>query len=131
MPLIAVSTFEVDDTAVVAGTDYYAYAAEGELRFVGVSGAYPRGIQVTYTYGHTSTPWAIKRAAMLATKSLLTQKAGKSKVPANVSRHTTEGTTFEFNQEDEDKRPWPWDDDASESVRSYWGSDRPLNVGVI
>lgn len=121
------------DGEVVADDTYFAYLDEGYVSVNNGLGSSPRDVVITYTYGFESTPFSIKRAAMQATKSLLDQSRSQGKkIPSNVQQYQTEGTTFVFDENRDDfLRPWPWDPDASQLVRSYWSSERPMTVGAV
>lgn len=130
LPVIAITSIE-NAGVVVAAESYYLYLEDGRIRFPSEIGLAPRVLEVAYTYGHTTTPWTIKRPAMQATKALLRQQSGRSKIPQRASQLQSEGTTILLNTEDDDKRPWPWEEDASRDVRSYWGPSRPIIAGAV
>lgn len=119
-PVIAVTSMMLDDD-VLDPDDYYLYADAGYIRL----GTEPtqhgyRRYTLTYTYGETECPDAVKGPCILATRSLLMQNL-PSQVPANVSQLTTEATTMLFGQFGaRDKKPWPWDQEASDQIKAYW-----------
>lgn len=129
VPVIEATTITIGDTELDV-TEFDVYGSESIVGFGSNVGSGRRAIVVEYTFGHTSTPWAIKRPVMQATKSLLDGQPGKSKIPARTSRYQTGSTTIERDTTSTDVKPWPWDDDASKAVRSYWGPFRPVNVGA-
>jgi hypothetical protein len=88
---------------------------------------------VTYRYGFTETPEAIKAPVIRALVSRVAQRLSQSdsRIPANTRQLTTETATFVFDGERLDARPWPWDPDATNDVRAYWDSSRPRKIGAI
>jgi len=119
-PVIAVTSMLLDDD-VLDPDDYYLYPDEGYLRLgVDPSRFGYRRYTLSYTYGATTCPLAVKGPAMLATRSLLMQNL-PTQVPSNVSQLTTEATTMLFGQfGTRDKKPWPWDQEASDQIKAYW-----------
>lgn len=132
VPIIAISALTSEGIPVVASS-YALYPEEGALAFTAISavGYSRRAVSITYTYGRLLTPALVKRAVMQAAYSLLFT-GGTSRIPANVRSYTTESTTFEIESERGEKtQPWPWDENASESIRSWWERDRPMLVGSL
>ena len=129
-PIISIEAVEVGGEEVEFETQTF----RGELASFTLSvPSLPRDrlVVLDFTYGHTSTPWAIRRPAMMATKSLLDGEEGRGgKIPSRVSRYDTEGTTF-LLERDEPKLPWPWDPDASAAVHAWWGARRPRSVAFV
>jgi hypothetical protein len=127
LPVIEVTSLDVAGTDVASNL-YAISPAQASVAFV----AAPLGVvNVAYTYGHTSTPATIRRAAMLATASLLSKpgKKAASKLPGNVVRYSTEGATLDLAADNNPVKPWPWDITSSGLVYSFWNAERPLMVG--
>lgn len=134
VPVIEVISLQIvtdAGTTTLDATDYTLIRSMGVLRLKesvrrGTAGLY----QLTYSYGHTSCPYVVRRPAMQATLSLL-KDTEPTKVPANVSQMTTEATTFLIGTAGTVfSGPWPWDQEASEALRSYWGRNRPRRAGA-
>lgn len=119
-PVIDVTSMMLDDD-VLDPDDYYLYADAGYIRLGVEPSQYGyRRYTLSYTYGATECPMAVKGPCILATRSLLMQNL-PTQVPANVSQLTTEATTMLFGQfGTRDKKPWPWDQEASDQIKSYW-----------
>jgi hypothetical protein len=130
-PVVALTTFTRDALDIDPVT-YHFYPESGTVRFDNSTLEGRRTIVATYTYGFTSCPWSVKRPAILAAKSLLGKQEGRSGIPAGVTAYTSEGTRFELGDA---KRsggaPWPWDQDASNSIAAYWNSRRPRGVVFV
>jgi hypothetical protein len=139
VPVIAVASVTVDGILAVVDDHYTTDLALGIVGFHYGPDGFTVEAVTTYTYGHTSTPPAIKHAAMLATYSYIEANrpdggGGAGAIPPNVESYTTEGTTFVMRDEDigdDAFRPFDWDMVASRMVRSFWAPDRPRVVGNI
>lgn len=131
-PVIALTTFTRDGEAIDADT-YSFYPDIGKIWFDADQLEGRRVLVATYTYGFQSTPWSVKRPAILAAKSLLTGQEGRSAIPAGVTSYTTEGTRFELGDTPKagDVGPWPWDVSASRQVVSYWNPRRFRGVAFV
>lgn len=89
----------------------------------------PKGwCAVTYSYGHLRCPRQVRRPAMAATLSLL-RDSQPTKIPTTATQVTTESTTFVFGGKPAWRAPWPWDEAASDAVRTWWGPSRPRVIG--
>ena len=132
VPIIEITEI-TDDAVVVDATRYDVYLEEGVIAAPNGLGSKVRGVVISYTYGFDSTPFAVKHAAMQATKAMLDQAKGKgSRIPPNTSQMQTETTTLVFKDvTDDNLRPWPWAPSASQAVRSYWSDQRPMTAGAI
>ncbi len=135
VPVISVQSANLDGSAMSG----YVYDANGVVRFGVLDNDlqvldYLAVVDVSYTYGYDSVPWAIKRPCIDAARSLLWRSDPESNIPANTESYTNQGTTIRFapTSESEMDMPWPWAPDASREVRSYWGPKRPRRfiVGV-
>ena len=128
LPVIAVESITLVGNAL-SPVAYTAHLAEGVVTFAAVLPVWA-GVRVSYSYGFTETPATIRRAAMLATKTLLESAPGRSKIPPKTRSVTSEGTTIELSTEDGVVDPWPWDLAASALVVTYWDRERPRKVGA-
>lgn len=137
LPVRQITSVTLDGVAV---TDYVLWPS-GVVRFgTGYPFTYPEDrwypfsgygrLAITYSYGFDEPNWTVKRAAILATHSLLNDIAGSpesSKLPSNTSRYSVSNTTLELDpaSSQTDTQPWPWDVRASNLVTTYWGPRRP------
>lgn len=79
-------------------------------------------VRLTYLYGYDECPGAIKAPCMAAAEALL---SSDRKMPQNLERYSTEGSTFIFNVDSLGRPPWPWAPDASLDLQAYWAPRRP------
>lgn len=132
-PVIELTSFTLADVDV---EDYTLLEDEATLRWMDWDGKPPefdgpRLLEVSYSFGFTSTPEPVKRPCIRATEALLLTEEQRGGIPRNVDRYSTEATTFDFNRPNRRTLPWPWDEDSSEDVRAYWDRDRPMHAIVV
>jgi hypothetical protein len=140
IPFRSITSFTLDNEVVDPTT--YVVRPSGVLRWTTTSLLTPSRIMwpapliasatavITYEYGFDEPGWAVKRPCIDAAHTLLrTQKRDKGgKIPRNVSSYSTASTNFQFTRPGELpplRDPWPWDEDASEAIRSLWEPRRP------
>lgn len=134
-PISAISGLTVDGSTWTAGDDWLSGdftvdEESGVIRLGDWRGGdpfwdYDVAIEIDYVYGFNEVPWAIKRPMIEACASLIRAWEGDSKLPRNTSTYTADRTTVELRKDRGLIKPWPWDERASQDVRSYWESYRP------
>lgn len=124
---------EVDSLVIRSVTvDPLSYAVYDDDGIIGFDTALQSGRRmavVTFDFGHTSTPFSVKRPAMQATKSLLDSAEGRTRIPPNTKRYVTETAEFELSTDDADSLVFSWDKSASDALKSFWGS--PVVAGAV
>lgn len=82
-------------------------------------------VLVTYTYGfNEDVPAAVMRPCVQAAASLLDGEEGRSKIPRNTTKYSTERTDISMGRRGS-VDPWPWDPRATDDIRAYWNPFRP------
>jgi hypothetical protein len=141
VPCITLSSDIVDEegNTVLSLTDN-AYLLESETSIIHWGGSpekrldhLTRAVTVSYTYGFTSCPMAVKRPCIAAAKTLLdlnSMLAGG--IPPGTTQYVTEGTTITLdpNATGTDG-PWAWDRDANVDIHSYWDAERPRRFLIV
>lgn len=130
-PVIETLTAQLVGSDLLDGTDYFLHKEEGQFEFRVAPDKGINVIQIEYTYGFTACPWAIKRPAMRATRSLMNLETEGGGIPANVTAYTTQSTTFMFERGKDAVPPFPWDADASDAIRSFWLPQRASSFSAV
>lgn len=137
VPLIDLTTFQISGTEqdqtlcqidTGAGTIRWG---DWSTRKAPILRGAPTQIDLAYTYGFLACPASVKRPCMQATRTLLMQEEDRGGIPRNVERYQTDGTTFNFNERKEGCQPWPWDEDSSDDIRSFWMRRRPRRAASV
>lgn len=131
VPVRSVSAWSLSGTAQVP-TSYTLELNAGIIRFgdweFGLPKLWPYQASIlVYDYGFTTPPRLVKSACIKATRSMLDEEEGRSKIPARTVRYSSERTDIELTLDD-DIQPWPWDPTQSARMRAYWGRHRPRTL---
>lgn len=84
---------------------------------------------VTYQYGFDDVPRSVSRPCMQATESLMRLQEDRSKIPRNATKYSSERTDITTGRRGA-IQPWPWDARASDDLRAWWQSFRPVGLMV-
>lgn len=135
-PILGLLSLAVSDNPV---TSYQLDEAAGTVRWGDwstnrmpeLNGRAGAKVEAEFTFGATECPIEIKRPAIEAAQKLAKTEQFRSRIPRNVTSYRTEGTTFVMDAATREMAPWPWDDNASTDVRTYWMPSRSQTRMVV